>query len=109
MALIKCPECGESISSDVYSCPKCGKKIRKQKRSFLGKIIKWAFILFNILMIACLYSGMHAATTQVHTATSEAAKAGAAIGTGIGGALLLGIWMAGDIILGFLVLFTRPK
>jgi hypothetical protein len=38
-----------------------------------------------------------------------AGQAGATIGTGIGVALLLGIWFIGDVILGLLVLFTRPK
>jgi RNA polymerase subunit RPABC4/transcription elongation factor Spt4 len=28
MALITCPECKESISSDASSCPKCGKTLR---------------------------------------------------------------------------------
>ncbi len=28
MAMIKCPECGNEISSDAISCPQCGKKIK---------------------------------------------------------------------------------
>ena len=31
------------------------------------------------------------------------------IGTGIGAAIILGIWVFGDIVLGLFVLFTRPK
>lgn len=105
MALIKCPECDEEISSDVFSCPKCGKTIRKPKRSFFGKIIKFAFILFNIFMILWVVSGMNAVSPQL-----QGHHAGAAVvGTGIALGMMAGIWVAGDIILGILVLFTRPK
>lgn len=31
MALIKCPECGNDVSTEAVSCPKCGCPIKKQK------------------------------------------------------------------------------
>lgn len=109
MALIQCPECSGEISSDVFKCPKCGKVLRKPKRGIFGKIVKLFFVLFNILMLVWLIAGMNAASEVVTTAASEAERAGAAVGTGLGAIMIIGIWVAGDIILGLFVLFTRPK
>lgn len=40
---------------------------------------------------------------------SDAERAGAAIGATLGTGMLMALWGFGDIILGLLVLFTRPK
>lgn len=96
------------VSDTALKCVKCGVQLRKPKRGFFGKLIKWSFIGFNILMAIWLIGGMGAATDGMD-AMSEAERAGAAIGTGIGVALILGIWMIGDVILGLFVLLTRPK
>ncbi|ENA70768.1 zinc-ribbon domain protein, partial [Escherichia coli 178900] len=42
MALIKCPECQKEVSDSALCCPACGKQLKKLKRSFFGKLIKWA-------------------------------------------------------------------
>jgi hypothetical protein len=81
---------------------------RKPKRSFFGKVVKWGFALFNILMLAWIVGGM-SSVTQGAAAMSQAEKVGAVVGAGIGVAVLLGLWVAGDVILGCFVLFTRPK
>ena len=109
MALIKCPECGDEISTDALKCPKCGKVLRKRKRSFIGKLFKWGFILFNILMLVWLVAGMNAASDVVSSAASEAEKAGAAIGAGIGTVMIFSVWGVGDVVLGIFVLLTRPR
>lgn len=109
MALVNCPECKTEISDTALNCPKCGVQLRKPTRSFFGKLVKWSFALFNILMAVWLVGGMSSATKHMGTAMSEAEKAGAAIGTGLGAAVILGIWVCGAIILGLFVLFTRPK
>lgn len=108
MALINCPECETEVSDTALKCPKCAVQLRKPKRGFFGKLIKWGFIGFNILMVIWLIGGMSAATDGID-AMSEAGKAGAAIGAGLGVTMILGIWVIGDIILGLLVLLTRPK
>lgn len=108
MAIIKCPECGSEVSDSALKCPKCGFEINKPKRGFFGKMFKWTFILFNVLMLWWLIGGVGAATEGME-AMSEAEKAGAAMGTGIGAMMIMTIWVIGDIILGSFVLFTRPK
>jgi hypothetical protein len=108
MALVNCPECQAEVSDTALKCTKCGVQLRKPKRSFFGKIVKWGFFLFNILMVVWLVGGMNAATEGMQ-AMSEAEQAGAAIGTGIGAMMILVIWVFGDIILGLFFLFTRPK
>jgi len=108
MAIINCPECSSEVSDSALKCPSCGMQLRKPKRSFFGKIVKWGFIGFNILMAMWLIGGTGAAT-EGYDAMSEAEKVGTAIGTGIGVTLIFGVWVVGDIIIGLFVLFTRPK
>jgi hypothetical protein len=77
----------------------------KYERTAFGKLIKWAFIAFNVLMIIWIVSGLSAISNmQVH---STAERAGQVIGSAIGISWLLSLWAAGDIILGILVAFTR--
>ena len=108
MALTQCPECSTEVSDSALKCPKCGVKLRELKRSFFGKLIKWGFIGFNLLMAIWVFGGVGRAVSQTQ-ALSGAEQAGAAIGTGIGAAMLVTLWVVGDIILGLFVLFTRPK
>lgn len=108
MAMIQCPECGKDVSDSAFKCPSCGVALRKARRGFLGKLFKWSFIAFNILMAVWLVTALGNAGQHM-SGLSGAEHAGAAIGTGIGAMLILGIWVVGDIILGFFVLFTRAK
>jgi len=59
-------------------------------------------------MIYWLIGGTNAALDS-QDSLSGAELAGAQIGTGLGVAMILSIWVIGDIILGLFVLFTRPK
>ena len=81
----------------------------KPQRSFFGKLIKWTFIGFNILMLIWLVGGVGSASKEVANAGSDAAQAGAAIGTGLGAMVIIFIWTAGAVILGILTLLTRTK
>jgi hypothetical protein len=108
MAMINCPECSSEVSDSAMKCPNCGVQLRKPKRGFFGKLVKYSFIVFNVLMVLWLVGGMGAATEGMD-AMSEAEKAGTAVGAGLGMAVVLSIWVFGDIILGLFVLFTRPK
>lgn len=109
MALINCPECNTQVSDTAFKCTQCGFQLRKPKRSIMGKIFKWLFILFNVLMALWVIGGFLTVGDVVTTAQSDAEQAGAAIGATLGMGMLLGFWVVGDIILGLLVLFTRPK
>ncbi len=108
MAMINCPECNNSVSDAAFKCPTCGVQLRKAKRGFFGKLFKWSFIGFNALMLFWAIAGFNTATKDIGTLTG-AEQAGAAIGTGIGMAMVLTVWVLGAIILGMFVLFTRPK
>lgn len=109
MAIVNCRECNHEVSDKAIDCPKCGAQLRKPRRSFLGKIIKYSFIGFNILMLVWLIGGVGAGAETVDAATNDIEQAGAAIGTGLGAMMIIGIWLAGDVILGLLTLLTRPK
>lgn len=100
------PERGQRFS---IMLPACGKQLKKLKRSFFGKLIKWAFIFFNIFMIYTLLVGLGGADEIINNTTSDAEKAGAVIGTGLGLIAIGGLWVIGDIIIGILVFLTKPK
>ncbi|MGB4897082.1 MAG: zinc ribbon domain-containing protein [Ignavibacteria bacterium] len=109
MALINCKECGAEVSDKALDCPKCGARLRKPQRTFFGKLIKYSFIGFNVLMLLWMIFGVGGAASTIDTNASDAEVAGAAIGTGIGAMFVLFIWVAGDIVLGLMTLLTRPK
>ena len=102
MTLIKCPECQKEVSDSALCCPACGKQLKKLKRSFFGKLI-------NIFMIYTLLVGLGGVDEIINNTTSDAEKAGAVIGTGLGLIVIGGLWVIGDIIIGILVFLTKPK
>lgn len=54
MALIKCKECGNEVSSDAKTCPQCGKKVKK-KMSCLQMIgVVMAIFVFFAIARACM-------------------------------------------------------
>ena len=65
----------------------------------IAKMIRGAFIGFNVIMLIWVASGLY-------TSTSSDAEA---VGKGIGVFMLLSLWAVGDIILGILFFFTRSK
>lgn len=77
------------------------------KRSLFGKIIKWLFIIFNILMLVWLIAGMSSVGNQYNMAASDAERAGTAIGASIGMGIIIFFWVGGAIILGIATLLTR--
>jgi len=78
-------------------------------RTAFGKLVKWIFIGFNILMVVWLIAGFGVASDSMQNTVNDAERAGAAIGTTIGMGMIIVLWALGDIILGMFVLFTRRK
>ncbi len=111
MALIKCSECETEVSDQAKTCPKCGAQLRKPRRSVFGQIMKWIFIAFNGLMVYVLIKGISAVSEASGDfgAMNEYEQAGTAIGAGLGIGVILVLWAIGSIILGLMVLVTRPK
>jgi hypothetical protein len=108
MALVKCPECQTEVSDTALKCPKCAVQLRKPTRTLFGKLTKWGFIAFNLLMLFWLVAGMNAASESAQSLAGAEAT-GAAIGTGIGAMMIIFVWGFGDIVGGILLLVTRPK
>jgi len=84
-------------------------KVEKTQRSLFGKIVKYTFIGFNILMLVWFIGGMASASKGIGNATTEAEQAGATIGTGLGTIFIIFIWVVGAVILGIMTLLTRAK
>lgn len=57
MALVKCKECGEQVSTTAKSCPKCGAKPPKKT-----SIVTWAALVFFIVVG---YTAVRAPSTNV--------------------------------------------
>lgn len=76
-------------------------------RTAFGKLVKWVFIGFNVLMLVWMVSSCAAVSNVAGDAVNDAQRAGAALGAGLGMTFLLLIWGLGDVILGMFVLFTR--
>ncbi len=109
MALIKCPECSIEVSSTAFKCTHCGFQIRKPKRGFFGGLFKWSFFLLNMVLAFWLFSYFGFVGEYFSDTQNNAEEAGAVIGATLGTSMLLGFWVFGDIILGLLVMFTRPR
>lgn len=104
-----CPSCKGPVSEKAFDCPSCGHPLRKPRRGFFGGLFKWTFILFNVLMLIWVVTGVMAVTETTQDLTSDAEMAGAAIGGALGFGLIATVWLFGSVILGMLVLFTRPR
>jgi NADH:ubiquinone oxidoreductase subunit 6 (subunit J) len=77
-----------------------------RQRGFFGKLFKFLFIVFNVLMVMWLIVYWVQISNTLSN-MSDAEKTGAEIGTTIGTGFILFFWMAGDVILGLLALLTR--
>lgn len=66
MALRKCKECGEEISSSAKKCPKCGKD---QRNFFMKHPVLYTILILIIIGIAS-NSGSDTTNTSVSTGTS---------------------------------------
>ena len=67
MALIKCKECGNEVSSKAESCPKCGAKVKKKGMGLLG----WIGILFLVGVVASALAP-HGGSSSSSTGASAA-------------------------------------
>jgi hypothetical protein len=84
-------------------------RIEKHKRGFFGWIFLLLFWAFNAVMLFSVLAGISGTAEHSATLTNDAERAGAAIGTALGLGFLLSVWMAGAVILGLFVLFTRGR
>ena len=83
-------------------------------RTTMGKVFKYTFIVFNVLMLiffvkGCAFSADAITNAGADANYPDAATAGATIGAGLAMGTLLFLWLVGVVILGLFVLFTRRK
>jgi hypothetical protein len=79
-----------------------------RKRGFFGKVFLGIFWIWNALMAFGLISGL-VNVGNSGMGTTEAERAGAAIGTALGVGMILWVWVLGAAILGLLVFFSRGQ
>jgi hypothetical protein len=80
-----------------------------RRKGFFGHLFKWGFIIFNVLMAIWLFSYWGSVGHFITDASSDAARAGGAIGMTIGSSVIVFFWVGGAVILGLLALLTRGK
>jgi hypothetical protein len=83
--------------------------IEVRKRGVVGKLFKWTFILFNLLMGFWLFSYWGSVGELIDGQTSDAARGGGAIGATLGTSFIVFFWVAGAVVLGLFTLMTRGK
>ncbi len=76
---------------------------------FFGWIVAILFWGWNLLMAWGLFSGLAKTADHYSTIGSGEERTGAAIGTALGAGAMLFLWVAGSVILGLMMLFTRGK
>lgn len=82
---------------------------KNKRRSFINTCILWTFIGFNLFMLLWMIVEVGGATKQIAEAASTAEKVGISIGTRLGTSIMISIWVAGDVILGFFAFFNKSK
>lgn len=70
------------------------------------RVMTWVILLWNAVMAIWLGVGLATGANSVAHEATKAGQAGAEIGTGIGAALIIGVWVAGVVILGVIWLVT---
>ncbi len=84
-------------------------KVEERQRGVFGKIIKWLFIIFNVLMLTWLGSYWMDLGDMSQNLSNDFERASLGIGGTIGTGLVLSVWLFGDLFLGLFVLLTRGK
>lgn len=84
-------------------------RIEKRQRGVFGWLFFTLFWGFNAVMAYGLFGGLSGNIEQGAKLSSDAARAGHAIGTAMGVGMILFIWVLGAVLLGVMVILTRGK
>ena len=71
----------------------------------------WVVLLFNAIMLVWLIAGVATATHNpaCNGLSQSTCQAATDVGASIGAGLIIGLWLAGDVILGILWLVTHGR
>jgi hypothetical protein len=90
-----------------YSDETVASKPKKKRHVF-----RWVFLAIQVLFLVWIIAGASGNSDNCAGEVGDAldaCQAGTAVGTGIGIALIIGLWVAVDIILGITYLIVRKK
>lgn len=85
------------------------KVVRREirKRGFFGWVFLLLFFAFNAFMVLWAYHAVQAAS--LINAQTQAEAAGAVVGAGLAGGVIVFLWLAGAVILGLFAILTRGR
>lgn len=79
--------------------------IETRKCGLLGRIFRWLFVVFNLVMVVRLIGSF----ALGEWGFAEVESASVAIVSTASAGLLASVWLVGDVILGVCVLMTRGR
>lgn len=92
--------------------PPSGRSAAQQQAPVKTKrhIFRWVFLAIQVLFLVWIITGVTAeGPACAPNLSAEACQAAQGIGTGIGVALIIGLWIAVDLILGITYLIFRKR
>ena len=95
----KCPTCSVESSDTEVWCPSCGARLGIKERSVTGKLVMWGFIVFNVFFGGVFINSMYVSSTSTPDHITAV----------LGATSLMTYWGIGALLLGALMLITKPK
>lgn len=94
---------------DPYVAPTTDPVVEKPKKR--KRVFMWFFLAVQAIFIIWIIAGANSASSSGNCNGLDKAScdAATAVGTGIGVALVIGLWVAVDIILGIIYLVVRAS
>jgi len=81
----------------------------KKSRRLHWRKMTWTVLIFNVLMVIWLVTGLTASTGSCNGLDANTCAAASDVGHGIAATLQIVVWVLGDIILGVLWLVTKGR
>ena len=67
MALIRCVECNNDVSSLAVACPKCGAPVPRPKKNVFGQVFLWSAGGLGLLIVVGMVGQQIAPTPKMST------------------------------------------
>ncbi len=108
MTIKKCTNCGAQVNDALENCAQCGIALQDSNRSY-KKVILFALIVFNVLMLLWAFSGISGTLEIAEGANTPDSEQMVEESAKLGISMIAIIWAIGDIVLGILYFMSNKK